>query len=73
MRDHRGGELGQPAGARRAVGHLCLGRAAVNDGARKRGGHVGGTQADQVGVLAEDLNSRAGSRPGRERYLPRNR
>src|SRR5713226_6422951 len=47
------GRLAAPA---RAVGHLRLGRAAVDDeGARQRGGHVGGTQADQVGVLAECL------------------
>ena len=54
---HRaGGELGQLAAPARAVGHLGLGRAAVDDeAARQRGGHVGGAQADQVGVLAECL------------------
>src|SRR5580693_8934007 len=56
--EHRraGGELGQLAAPARAVGHLGLGRAAVDDeAARERGGHVGGAQADQVGVLAEGL------------------
>ena len=55
--DDRGGrELGQLAAPARAVDHLGLGRAAVDDeGAGERGGHVGGAQADQVGVLAERL------------------
>ena len=54
---HRAGrELGQLAAPAGAVGHLCLGRAAVDDeGARQGGGHIGGAQADQVGVLAECL------------------
>ena len=54
---HRaGGELGQLAAPASAVGHLGLGRAAVDDeGARQRGGHVSGAQADQVGVLAKWL------------------
>ena len=53
--NHGGGrELGQLAAPARAVDHLRLGRAAVDDErAGERGGHVRGAQADQVGVLAE--------------------
>ena len=55
--DHRDGrELRELAASTGAVDHLRLGRAAVDDErAGERGGHVGGAQAHQVGVLAERL------------------
>ena len=55
--NHRGGgELGQLAAPARAVDHLHLGRAAVDDErAGERGDSIGGAQADQVGVFAERL------------------
>jgi hypothetical protein len=55
--NHRcAGELGQLAAPARAVDHLDLGRAAVDDeGAGERRDSIGCAQADQVGVFAERL------------------